>query len=102
MKIKVTKDDIYNGKRGCGRKCAISLAVRRKLIEQKKDLYPYIESDGSIALYYNWRHTISLNKPSDYKLVIKDDGEFADVQNFIYNFDEAAIVDPIEFNAELV
>ena len=102
MRIKVTQDDIYNGKRGCGRKCAVALAVRRELIEQKKDLHPYIESDGSIVLYYNWRDAMPSTRPYDYKLEIQDEGELADVENFIYRFDEASIVNPIEFNAKLI
>tara|TARA_R110002020_G_scaffold138354_1_gene308256 strand:+ start:1320 stop:1637 length:318 start_codon:yes stop_codon:yes gene_type:complete len=101
MNIQVTQEDIWNGKRGCGRKCAVALAVRRGLIEQKKDLHPYIESDGSIDLYHNWRDAMPSTKPCDYILEIQDDGELADVQAFIYDFDEASTTHPINFNATI-
>ena len=51
MNIQVTQEDIWNGKRGCGRKCAVALAVRRELLKQGMDLHPYIESCGAIWLY---------------------------------------------------
>ena len=97
MNIQVTQEDIWNGKRGCGRKCAVALAVRRELLKQKKDLYPYVESCGAIWLYYNYSPT----KDHDFALEITEDGEEADVQAFIYDFDKASTTQPINFNATI-
>ena len=95
--IHVTQEDIWNGKRGCGKECAVARAVKREFIKMK--LYPYVESDGSICLYKE-SNKIN-NSPHDYHLDIVDEGELADVQNFIYNFDEASIVRPMQFSVKL-
>tara|TARA_R110000824_G_scaffold28046_2_gene94589 strand:+ start:1133 stop:1456 length:324 start_codon:yes stop_codon:yes gene_type:complete len=99
--IKVTQEDIWSGKRGCGRSCAVARAVRREF--NKMGLSPYVESDGSIFLYKESNKiNTSFKNPHDYYLEILDDGELADVQSFIYNFDEASITKPIQFRVELV
>ena len=99
--IRVTQDDIYSGKRGCGKRCAVARAVKREF--SKKGLCPYVESDGSIFLYKESNKiNNSFKNPHDYYLDILDDGELADVQSFIYNFDEVIEVKPMQFKVELI
>ena len=102
MNIQVTQEDIWNGKRGCGRKCAVALAVRRELLKQGMDLHPYIESCGAIWLYNDYPLVVFCpTKDHDFVLEITEDGGLADVQAFIYDFDEASTTHPINFNATI-
>ena len=98
--IRVTQHDIYSGKRNCGKRCAIARAVKREF--SKKGLYPYVESDGSIFLYKESNDLVHTDSGYQYYLDILDDGELADVQNFIYNFDKVIEVKPMQFRVELI
>jgi len=93
--VKVTKEDIKNGKRGLKDCCAVALAVKRTFAKHFNNLVLVEVGDNGDIEFFN-------KQVNDYVYHLEiEDIDISEIARFVNEFDCGYDVEPFEFGATM-